>query len=105
VIAVANQVNGNSLGFLNPKLYQLIGTDAFRDVDHGRPVTDGVVRVDYINGFDDTQGLRTTLRTLNQTGTIYTRPGYDDVTGVGSPNGVSFLLGIVGSNKAHLSKK
>jgi subtilase family serine protease len=105
VVAVADQVNGGSLGFLNPKLYQLIGTEAFRDVDHGRSVTDGVVRVDYINGLDDTQGLRTTLRTLNQTGTIYTRPGYDDVTGVGSPNGVSFLLGIVGGNKTGLSRK
>jgi hypothetical protein len=35
--------------------------------------------------------LVTSLRTLNQTGTIFTRPGYDDVTGVGSPNGVFFL--------------
>jgi hypothetical protein len=36
------------------------------------------------------------LRALNQTGTIFTRSGYDDVTGVGSPNGVSFLLAMAG---------
>jgi hypothetical protein len=28
---------------------------------------------------------------MNQTGTIRTRPGYDDVTGVGTPNGSAFL--------------
>ena len=49
-------------------------------------VTDGVVRVDYVNGCDNSAGLITSLRTFNQTGTIYTRPGYDDVTGVGTPN-------------------
>jgi subtilase family serine protease len=102
VVAIGNQVNGGSLGFLNPKIYKLAGTSAFRDVNHGQAVTDGVVRVDYVNGFDATDGTRTTLRTLNQTGTIFTRPGYDDVTGVGSPNGASFLIGMAGSHARHL---
>jgi hypothetical protein len=92
VVAVADQVKGGTLGFLNPKIYSLAGSGAFRDVNYGRAVTDGVVRVDFVNGFDATGGLITSLRTLNQTGTIFTRPGYDDVTGVGSPNGISFLL-------------
>ena len=90
-VAVADQVHGGTLGFLNPKLYKLVGTSAFHDVNHGRQVTDGVVRVDYANGFDASNGLITSLRTFNQTGTIWTRKGYDDVTGVGTPNGVSFL--------------
>ncbi len=94
VVAVADQVNGDSLGFLNPKIYKLAGSSAFRDVKHGQGVTDGVVRVDFVNGYDATGGLRTSLRTLNQTGTIFTRTGYDDVTGVGSPNGLSFLLSM-----------
>lgn len=94
MVAVADQVNRGSLGFLNPKLYSLSGTSAFRDVNHGRSVTDAVVRVDYANGFDSSDGLLTSLRTLNQTGTIYTRKGYDDVTGVGSPNGISFLMSM-----------
>ena len=38
-----------------------------------------------------TDGLSYTLRSMNFTGTIDTRPGYDDVTGVGSPNGRRFL--------------
>ena len=92
VVAVADQVKGGTLGFLNPKIYSLAGSGAFRDVNQGRAVTDGVVRVDFVNGFNATGGLITSLRTLNQTGTIFTRPGYDDVTGVGSPNGISFLL-------------
>lgn len=94
VVAVADQVKGGSLGFLNPKAYSLAGTTAFRDVDHGRRVTDGVVRVDYANGFNDSDGILTSLRTLNQTGSIFTRPGYDDVTGVGSPRGLSFLTAM-----------
>ncbi len=91
VVAVADQVHRGSLGFLNPKLYSLAGSAAFRDVNHGRKVTDAVVRIDYANGFDDSDGTVTSLRTLNQTGTIFTRKGYDDVTGVGSPNGLAFL--------------
>ena len=94
VVAVTDQVKGGSLGFLNPKIYSLSGSTAFRDVNAGRAVTDGVVRVDFVNGLDATDGLVTSLRTLNQTGTIFTRPGYDDVTGVGSPNGLSFLLAM-----------
>jgi len=95
VVAVANQVKGGNLGFLNPRMYKLAGTNAFHDVFH-QGVTDAVVRVDYINGFDASAGLRTSLRTLNQTGTIYTRKGYDDVTGVGSPNGAAFLNAMAG---------
>jgi subtilase family serine protease len=97
VTAVSNQLHGGALGFLNPKLYSLAGTSAFRDVDHGRTVTDGVVRVDYVNRVDGKNGLSTSLRTLSQTGTIYTRKGYDDVTGVGSPNGASFFTKVAGA--------
>jgi len=46
--AIADQVGGGSLGFLNPKLYKLSGGSAFPDIDHSRQVTNGVVRVDYV---------------------------------------------------------
>ena len=29
---------------------------------------------------------------MNQTQSLHTRPGYDDVTGVGSPNGWQYVL-------------
>ncbi len=101
LIAVYDQALGGSLGFLNPLIYFLNGTAAYHDVNDGTAVTTGVVRVDYVNGFDASGGLRTSLRTENQTGTIYTRKGYDDVTGVGTPNGVNFLnaiTSVVGSS-------
>lgn len=85
---------GAKLGFLNPAIYAMAGSSAVRDVNHGRTVDTAVVRVDYINGFDAADGLRTSLRTFNQTGTIYTRPGYDDVTGVGTPAGTAFLRAL-----------
>ncbi len=103
VIAITDQVHQGSLGFLNPKLYQLAGTAAFHDVK-GTGVTDGVVRVDFINGLDASGGLRTSLRTLNQTATLKTAVGYDDVTGVGSPNGVNFLIGMASDAKASTVK-
>ncbi|TWP38844.1 S53 family peptidase [Leekyejoonella antrihumi] len=94
VVAVASQGNHRPLGFLNPSLYSLSGTHALRDVNHGKAVTDAVVRVDYVNGVNAKDGTVTSARTLNQTGTIFTRKGYDDVTGVGSPNGLSFLRAL-----------
>jgi subtilase family serine protease len=98
--AVANQVARRSLGFLNPTVYRLAGTPAFRDI-RTAGVTSGVVRVDYVNGADDTDGTITSLRTLNETGTIFARPGYDDVTGVGTPNGAAYLLGVALASRAH----
>jgi hypothetical protein len=40
---------------------------------------------------DATDGLTTSLRTANQTGTIHTIPGYDDVTGIGTPIGAALI--------------
>lgn len=101
VVALANQVKGSPLGFLNPRVYKNASTGAFRDVAH-TGVTDADVRVDYKNGFDASGGFNTTLRTINQTATLHAVKGYDDVTGVGSPNGVSFLVAMAGGKAAGL---
>jgi subtilase family serine protease len=103
LIAVYDQALGGSLGFLNPLLYFLNGSSAYHDINNGTAVTSAVVRVDYKNGFDASDGTITSLRTANQTGTIYTRKGYDDVTGVGTPNGVNFLFSIAGVLQAPTS--
>lgn len=97
-VALADQVAGGSLGFLNPAMYKLADTPTFNDIA-STGVTQAVVRVDYVNGVDASGGLRTTARTINQTGTIFTRKGYDDVTGVGTPNGVNFFVGIAAGKK------
>ena len=91
VVAVALQAAQHPLGFLNPKLYKLAGTRAFRDVNHGRPSPTPSSASTTSTASTSKDGTVTSLRTLNQTGTIFTRPGYDDVTGVGSPNGFAFI--------------
>ena len=83
-------MSGQRHGFANPLFYSLAGSAAFKDVvNPNQQYAD--VRNDYVNGVDASDGIVTHLRSFNTTGTIRTRPGYDDVTGVGSPNGQSFL--------------
>ena len=89
VMALADQAAGSPHGFANPALYRA-SASAFHDIS-GNPLSAGVVRVDYVNGENAANGTSTTLRTLNDTGTIKVRPGYDDVTGRGTPNGSAFL--------------
>jgi subtilase family serine protease len=94
MLALAEQRAGRALGFANPALYALAGTAAFVDITKGGPP--GVVRSDYINGVDATNGYRYTARLFDQDGqlTIHVRPGYDDVTGIGAPNGEAWLTGL-----------
>ena len=90
VMALADQRAGRRHGFANPALYGRYGTSAFRDVvAPAAPIA--VVRNDFVNSVDASQGTTTKLRTFDQTGTLHTTPGYDDVTGVGTPNGQQFL--------------
>jgi subtilase family serine protease len=90
VMALADQQAGRHHGFANPALYAQYGTPAYRDtVAPDQPIA--VVRNDYVNSVDATDGIKTTLRTFDQTESLATKPGYDDVTGVGSPNGQKFL--------------
>ena len=90
VMALADDAAGSSHGFVNPLLYSLAGSGAFRDIVDP-PTTIAAARTDFVNGVNRTDGLSYSLRTMNFTGTIDTRPGYDDITGVGSPNGRRFL--------------
>jgi subtilase family serine protease len=94
VVAIANQMAGGPLGFLNPVLYhRLAGTTAVHDVTLiPHPVA--VVRVNYVNSIDASAGLAVFLRTTQIFGTLRLLPGYDDVTGIGSPNGLAFLRAI-----------
>ncbi len=91
IMALANQKAGHTLGFINPLLYgQVGGTSALHDiVDPSKTVA--VVRTNYANGVNAHAGLTYSLRTMNQTGTLHTTPGYDDVTGLGTPNGWAFI--------------
>jgi subtilase family serine protease len=86
--ALAQQEAGGPLGFANPAIYDRYGTQALHDVtDHpyGKKVELAEVRLDYGNSVDASTGTVTSLRTLGHDSSLQATPGYDDVTGVGSP--------------------
>lgn len=84
--ADATQAAGGRLGFANPAIYALArsGSDAFTDVTSSE---DANVRPDYANGLDPKDGILYSVRTFDDDSSLVTRPGWDDVTGIGSPNG------------------
>jgi subtilase family serine protease len=90
--ADAEQAAGHPLGFANPAIYQRYGTRAFHDVtDHpfgSRHLAE--VRNNYTDPATKTGPLITYLRTLGIDGegsaALPAVKGYDDATGVGSPD-------------------
>ncbi len=83
--ALLLQHAGGGLGFLNPTIYGQAGKGTFNDIK-GSPADAGNVRVDYANGLNQANGLLYTVRTFNQDSSLKITKGWDDVTGVGSPN-------------------
>ena len=61
----------------------------------------GAVRVDYTNGVDDGDGYTYTSRLFDYDSvlTIHVRDGYDDVTGLGVPDGQAWIDALVGYGK------
>jgi subtilase family serine protease len=90
IVAVADDLDGVHHGFINPVLYQVTShAGAVNDVKH---VDAAVERVDFANAENADDGLIVSARTLDYGDlTIHTTRGYDNVTGVGSPGGRSFL--------------
>ena len=82
IMALADQHLGKPHGFANPVFYA--HPAAFTDVVSPAS-TVAVVRTNYVNGVDASGGLSYVLRTADQTLSLDTTPGYDDVTGLGSP--------------------
>ena len=94
-MALVQQKAGHPIGFANPLLYAHAGSAAYHDVTApASPLA--AVRADFVNGVDATAGFRYTRRSLNFDAglTIHTAPGYDPVTGVGSPDGSAFLTAL-----------
>jgi subtilase family serine protease len=103
VIADADQAAGGSLGFLNPVLYQAYTQtpSAFLDVvAPANPDAAAVLRVDFANTVDASNGYNVSVRAINYagpetycdgTGNCATRPvtltstsGFDSLTGLGT---------------------
>jgi subtilase family serine protease len=90
VVADALQFNGSPIGFINPLLYENIGTSAITDVT--APATrQATVRTNLTKPTNPTSKLTWILQTIDVPTTIFAGPGYDDQTGVGTPNGMAFL--------------
>jgi subtilase family serine protease len=110
IVARAVETAGHPLGLLNPKLYSMYGSPgAFNDVRAVRK-TD-MSRADFANSLDSSQGFFYTTRIVDYQGTeqfcdqsgncttqnvsIAPAPGYDNMTGLGSP-GSSFVSQLAG---------
>jgi subtilase family serine protease len=99
--AVANQLAGAPLGFLNPAIYRTYTAGgSVYDVDQKDAFPTGnipaVVRINYTNSENAAGGLAAVLRTQEDPDqTLHSGPGYDTATGVGSPDGSRFFAGLL----------
>ena len=112
VIADADQAAGTPLGFINPALYKAYKADpgTFNDiVAPTDPNAASVVRVDYANTVDKSDGFNVSLRAINYAGkevycdatgncasrkvTLTAKKGFDSLTGLGSvgPNFIQVM--------------
>ncbi|MCT9082815.1 S53 family peptidase [Streptomyces fulvoviolaceus] len=89
VQALAQEARGGkAIGFANPSIYARYGSKAYHDVtDNPTGSGLGVARVDFTNGYDASEGLITSVRSLGKDSSLSAVKGYDDVTGVGTPAG------------------
>lgn len=88
LMALADQKAGHAHGFANPLFYA--NPSAFYDVVS---VKTAVARRNFVNSVDATNGTADSLRTFDDysgSPTQHTGPGWDNVTGLGTP-GASFL--------------
>ncbi|MGW0764733.1 S53 family peptidase [Streptomyces sp. NPDC002676] len=90
VQALAQEAKGGkALGFANPSIYAKYGKKGvFHDVTDNPTGSDlAVARIDFVNRYDATGGLATSVRSLGKDSSLKAVKGYDDVTGVGTPAG------------------
>ena len=92
--ALAVQKHG-PYGLANPTLYSTRGS-AYDVTKAALSKYPGTVRVDYVNGVDASDGYSYSARWFDDDTplTIHVRSGYDDVTGVGAPNGTTWLSAV-----------
>jgi subtilase family serine protease len=90
VVADAVQYNHAAIGFINPLLYSNVDTSAITDVLATRG-PQSTVRTNLTDPQLLTSPKLYVLQTIGVPTTIRTGPGYDDMTGVGTPNGLYFL--------------
>ncbi|HEY8673939.1 MAG TPA: S53 family peptidase [Candidatus Dormibacteraeota bacterium] len=90
--ALATEHAGGRLGFLNPAIYNQARHHAGTFTDVGS-IAGANVRPGYVDGVDPKAGIVYSVRTFDQDASLRTGPGWDTVTGVGTPN-AAFLTGF-----------
>jgi subtilase family serine protease len=88
IVALSKRQTGRAVGLASPSLYRMLGTSALNDVKASsagiyypfNPVGGSLQPGNYVVGFD-----------RKPQGDLQSRAGWDNVTGVGTPNGASFL--------------
>ena len=83
ITALTFEQGGTSVGLLNPTIYDHLGS--FNDVK-AVPTLTGDVRADFVNGLDPSNGITYSVRTFGLDSSLAVTKGYDEVTGVGTPN-------------------
>ncbi|MGA9874924.1 MAG: protease pro-enzyme activation domain-containing protein, partial [Solirubrobacteraceae bacterium] len=105
IVAAAQQGQASAFGFINPAIYQLAGSTAFYATlpitTNSPTLDDGVVCNTVIFANLCGNPAHKTLLTFDDqdphmrfyTGQV-TLPGYDDMTGLGTPNGPNFITDL-----------
>jgi subtilase family serine protease len=89
VMAIADQYSRFPHGLLNYSLYRLAGSPALRDVTGGHGST-AVLR----NALAPDGSIATRLRSFDRDSSLAAGPGWDPVTGLGSPSAVAFVAAL-----------
>lgn len=99
IMADVQQQAGVDIGFANPLFYSL--ESSFNDIP-AAPANLQMIRSDFANGVDATAGMTLEALTIDDDAplTIHTGPGYDDVTGLGSPNGAAWFSALASTAAA-----
>ncbi|HEX5922952.1 MAG TPA: S53 family peptidase [Baekduia sp.] len=97
--ALADQAAGHPHGFANPAIYRLAGGGVLHDIRGHSPVP-AVVRVNYKNGENAAGGTTPLLRSLDdEAQSLHLTPGWDNLTGVGSPDGPGYVFALGGRGR------
>ena len=88
-MALADQQSRFPHGFINPELYALRGTAALHDVMGDRRSL-AVLR----HALAPDGSIVTRLRSFDRDSSLAAAPGWDPVTGLGSPNVPAFLAAL-----------
>jgi hypothetical protein len=102
MFALAMQKAGHAFGLANPVLYTTYGSASTDITKADLSSYPGDVRVDFKNGVDggdpsdNVDDYVYTARWFDADGalTIHVRNGYDDVTGIGVPDGSTWLTAV-----------